>query len=418
GGVEFFAIPTEQPTPGACFAYPAHVTLMGAPALAAPQQPVPTASRPPHQPSFIPWLFAVAGVALSVGVVLGVSAIWPRPQASQSANTTLGAQGPTYREEPAAPGSAASPVNVAPTQSGSSEGVTPAPAAPAAAAPASETPPQATPPEWEPSRQLWRSSDAQSGLPPRLLPSPPELKWVLAIGIGAYQDPALAASGAAQDAMLAANALRQNAAVPPDHVRVLTDGQATRDGVKQAFKWLQQSASSGKDTVYLYLTGTALIAPDRSDLKHAGGTGYALLPHDTRLDNATAFAIYGADLAAWLGATAAQTVVLVVDTNHAGACDLPEGADAGRGIALLASAGAVQQGRTRRSQQVGLFAELFSQAIAGAADRDRDGRVALSELKPHLELEMGRATLGAQTVDLRGGFGGQIPDLHFATVRR
>jgi class 3 adenylate cyclase len=414
GGGEFIAITTEPPSPGACFAYPAHVTLMGAAALPPPQHAVPPAGPPPRPASFVPWLFAVAGVALSVGVVLGVSALWPRTQAERDVSPP-GAQSPDYRQEPANSGVTSAPSAAKPLRPGpGGDSQTPA----AETTPVAAPPSRPTPPDWEPSRQLWQSADARSGLPPRLLPSPPEMKWVLAIGVGAYQEPSLAASGASQDAVLAVNALRQHAAVPPDHVRLLTDGQATRDGIKQAFKWLQQSATSGKDTIYLYVTGTALIAPDRSDLKHTGGTSYALFPHDTRLEEATQYAIYGADLAAWLGATAAQTVVLVLDTSHAAACDLPANPDAGRGIALLSSAGAFQQGRARSGRETGAFAEFFAQALAGAADADRDGRVALTELKPYLELEMGRATLGAQTVDLRGGFGGQVPDLHFATVRR
>jgi len=421
GGGEFIAIVAEPPSPGACFAYPAHITLMGAPALTAPpQQTLPPPVPPPKQASFVPWLFAVAGVALSVGVVLGASALWPRGAPSRGTAASGASQAPSYRQEPVTAGSPPASGSTVPAQAGAAP---PATAAAAGVAPAGTTeppttPPRAVPPEWEPSRQLWISPDGRSGVPPRLLPSPPELKWVLSIGIGSYQDSAVSAPGAAQDALTVANALRQNAAVPADHVRVLADGQATIGGIKQAFKWLQQSASSGKDTVYLYITGAAMVAPDRDDLKHPGGSSYALFPHDVRLDDVTRTAIYGADLAAWLGATPAQTIVLVLDTNHAAACDLPASTDAGRGLALLSAAGGFQRARERHSQSGGTFAQFFTQAIAGAADADRDGRVALTELRPHLEVEMGRVTLGAQTVDLRGGFGGQIPELHFATGRR
>jgi hypothetical protein len=217
---------------------------------------------------------------------------------------------------------------------------------------------------------------------------------------------------------LVAAALQQAAGVPANHVHVLADRQATQAAIKQAFKWLQQSATSGNDTIYVYLTGAAMLAPDRSDLRHEGGSGYALFPADARLDRATEAAVYGADIAAWLAATRAQSIVLIVDSNHAAACDVPAQQDAGRGLALLTSAGGLQQARVVKGQQAGLFAELLVAGLQGAGDVNRDSRVSLKELKPYLDLELARRTLGSQTPDLRGGFGGAEPDLLFVVPRR
>jgi class 3 adenylate cyclase len=413
-GAEFMQVPAELAATVTCYAYPPHLTLMGtgAPALPAPVMPGPSQS-PPHPPtsSFVPWVLAAAGVALAVGVLLGVSALWSRPPASGPAGN-----GPTYRAEaqpPALPANSSlnAPIDTPPPTEPAPAN---APSEPPAEAPLPAPPP--TPPEWEPSRSLWRSADANSGLPPRLLPSPPEQKWLLAIGVGKYEDQAVQAPGAAEDTLLAADALRRGAGVPVPNSRVLVDGQATLGAIKRSFQWLQQSAASGKDTVFLYLAGAAMLAPGRSGAGSA--SGYAFFPHDVRLEDVSHTAVYGTDLAEWLGATRAQTIVLVLDTNHAAACELPASSDPGRGIALLTSAGVYQRARERRGQQAGAFAELFSAGLTGAADQDRDGRVSLPELKAYLEVEVGRATLGWQTPELRSGFGGDTPELFFSAFRR
>jgi len=412
-GHDFIPVPAAPTGGGFHFAYPPHLTLMGAPALPGPV--VPNAAPRGAQASFVPWLLAVGGVAVAVGVLAAVTVLWPRPPVAGGA-------------APAAVGLPQQPSVAVPTTASTGNVPAESTAAPANAsvppATAANTPGEAalpapvkTLPEWEPSRVLWRSPDADSGVPPRSLPSSPEQKWLLAIGVGRYQEPDLTAPGAGGDARYAAAVIQQAAGVLANHVTVLTDEQATLGMCKQGFKWLQQNAVSGRDTVYIYLAGAAMLAPDRAGLRHPGGSGYALFPYDARLAALPETAIYGADVSDWLGALHAQTVVLIVDTNHAGAMDLPTTPDAGRGMALLTACGALQQARAQPGKQSGIFPELLGAGLRGAADRNHDGRVALSELKSYLDLELGRATLGAQTPDLRGGFGGAPPDLLFATPR-
>lgn len=400
------------------FAYPPHVTLMGsAPALTAPTA---SPSAPTNTPaSFVPWMLAVAGVAVAVGVLAAVSVLWPRTPGGQS-TVAAGTPAVVYQEQPLTPVSGTPPTANTPVARPSVPANAPAtPVSPGNGPVERVLPvPAKTPPEWEPARVLWRSPDADSGVPPRALPSSPEQKWLLAIGVGKYQEAELSAPGAGNDARYAAAVLQQAAGVPASHVTVLTEEQATLGMCKQGFKWLQQNAVSGRDTVYVYLAGAAMLAPDRPGLSHPGGSGYALFPYDGRLGAVADTAMYGADIAEWLGAIRAQTVVLLVDTNHAAAIDLPATPDAGRGLALLAACGTVQQARARPGQQAGLFPELLSAGLKGAADANHDGRVVLSELKRYLDLELGRATLGAQTPDLRGGFGGTAPEVEFATPRR
>jgi class 3 adenylate cyclase len=416
-GQDLMPVPAGPPAGGYHFAYPPHVTLMGAPALSAPV--VPNAPPRSAQASFVPWLLAVGGIAVAVGVLATIAVLGPRsPGVSSQVGTNVPA---VYQGQP---------VSGAPVETPTARPAANAPGQPAvppvapASQPASDAPverelppPAKVPPEWEPSRQLWRSPDADSGVPPRTLPSSPEQKWLLSIGIGHYQESVLSAPGAGLDARYAAAVLQQAAGIPGGHTMVLTEEQATLGMCKQGFKWLQQNAASGRDTVYVYLAGAAMLAPDRPGLRHPGGTSYALFPYDARLSDPSATAIYGADVAEWLGAIPAQTMVLIVDTNHADGIDLPLQPDAGRGLALLATCGVMQQARAKPGQQAGLFPELLAAALKGAADGNHDGRVGLSELKSYLERELGRITLGAQTLDLRGGFGGAPPEVIFATPR-
>lgn len=414
-GNDFSPVPANPGGGSYHFAYPPHVTQRGAPALAAPV--VPNAAPGGPSASFVPWLLAVAGVAMAVGVLAAVTMLGPRSPTPTATTLSTGTASVVYQESvPATPPSVA-PASNAPAVSGNAPvrpvvAASNAPAAPILPAPAK------TPPEWEPARLLWRSPGADSGLPPRSLPSSPEQKWLLAIGVGQYQQPDLSAPGAGTDARYTAAVLQQAAGIPGNHVTVLAEEQATLGMCKQGFKWLQQNAVSGRDTVYVYLAGAAMLAPDRPGLRHPGGSGYALFPYDARLESSAETAIYGADIADWLGALHAQTVVLIVDTNHAGAMDLPLTADAGRGMALIAACGSAQQARARPGQQAGLFPELLASGLKGAADRNRDGKVTLSELKAYLDLELGRTTMGAQIPDVRGGFGGAAPEIEFATPRR
>ena len=417
-GHDFIPVPATPTGGGFHFAYPPHVTLMGAPALAAPV--VPNAAPRGPQASFVPWLLAVAGVAVAAGVLAAVTVLWPRTPAAGPANSGAVTPAIVFQQQPSGNGPGETPASNLPAVLPGDNGSPSPPLTAAANAPAEPVlrAPAKTPPEWEPSRTLWRSPDADSGLPPRSLPSSPEQTWLLAIGIGRYQEADLAALGAGNDARYTAAVLQQAAGILGNHVTILTEEQATLGMCKQGFKWLQQNAVSGRDTVYVYLAGAAMLAPDRPGLNHPGGIGYALFPFDARLSALPETAIYGADIADWLGAVRAQTIVLIVDTNHAGAIDLPVQADPGRGLALLTSCGSLQQARAQPGRQAGLFPELLRAGLKGAADDKHDGRVALSELKSYLDLELGRATLGAQTPDLRGGFGGAPPDVVFATPRR
>jgi class 3 adenylate cyclase len=409
GGGQFVQIRRDMPNPGVCFVFPPHTApeagaLLSSSISAAPGAPSARAAAPAL--GWLPWAVAVGSVML-LCVLVGVW--WPRTPgpAAPGPGTTTPPPSVILRPEPA-PGSGGGAVSP-PAPTAPSAGAAPAPA-PAAAAP---SPSAAQPAAWEPSRQLWRSPDADSGLPVRMVPSPPELRWLLCIGVGGYRDKSLAAEGAAKDAQLAAQALQRGAGVPSDHARLLTDENATLGNVKLAFQWLQQHAGSGRDTVLVYLAGASAVAPDRPDARHPGGTSYAFLPYDASPQDLPNTAVYGTDIASWLGATRSQTAVVLADTGFAGAMDYPTAADQGRQYGLIAAAGALQRSAAARGSQGSAFAEALAAGLAGSADGNHDHQVSLDELQQYLRAEVSRRSGGAQTPEARAGFGGYLPELSF-----
>jgi class 3 adenylate cyclase len=409
GAGQFVPDSAELPNPSAVFVYPADSA--GAPYEPSYSGLPPTlAPAAPPKPSALPWIIAgVAGV-VAIGVTVGVFlAHGPGAQNGSAA----GGSGPNLQV--IRPNQPANPESPAPSGSAGGSPGAPAPAIPASTGGTSAQPstaPRAASP-WEPSRAAWRSPDADSGVPARFSPPGPERKWLLAIGVGRYSDNAFSAEGAGGDARLVSGSLQRTLGVPGDHTRVLVDGQATQDGIKSAFQWLQQNAASGQDLVVVYLAGAAEAAPDRQPGQHSSGTGYAFIPADGCAKDLQNTTVYGVDIAEWLAATHSQTVLLVVDTPHAAMIDLPGGNDPGRLAALLAGSTAVQKTGKRTDRGASPFAECLTQGLSGLADMNGDGRISLNEIRSSLESNLPKASGYAQNFEARAGFGGFFPEILF-----
>ncbi len=399
----------RRPIPNAenCYAFPARPDEPDPELPIAPQ----VATPPPGRSAGVAPVVLGVTIVVAAGLLAGGLFWWATrpPGGSQRGAVVVQvpARTPSANSTPGSP----SPTRTSPTQptnapSASGTATTPA-AQPAEAAPT----PVAS---WSPDRQLWRSPDAEGGVPSRLFASTPDRTWILAVGVGSYQDAAFQAAGAGGDALLTTQAIQRATGTPSGNVRVITDGQATLEAVKRGFQWLQQSANSGRDTVFVYLAGAGRLASDRSDLRHSGGSGYAFAPQDARSDDPAATLVYGADVVAWLGAARAQTTLLFVDTPFAGAlqADLPAAADPGRRFGLLAATSA-NQGSVVRGRQASAYAEGLAAALRGGADQDRDRRVSLAELQAFLTASVPRASNGHQTPVSAAGFGGYLPEIFF-----
>src|SRR5262249_35634968 len=135
--------------------------------------------------------------------------------------------------------------------------------------------------------------------------------------------------------------------------------------------------------------------------------GY-LLPHDADPDHPVAHGIAMTDLARWIEGVEAGAVVVCLDCCHAGF--LPQeglslrGPDerdmqlrpslierlAGKGRFLIASCDRGQKSIEAEELRHGLFTHHLLKGLAGAGDRDGDGRVSVAELFAYVSAAVSR----------------------------
>ena len=140
-------------------------------------------------------------------------------------------------------------------------------------------------------------------------------KWALVVGITNFRDSSLNLQYAAKDATDFRNYLINEANFKPDHVKLLTDSQATRDSIVNSLgeTWLGRLADKD-DLVVVYISSHGSSATDE-----AKGTNF-VVTHETTLNN---LILTGIPMQ-WLTAGIAKMVpsdrlVLVLDVCHAGA---------------------------------------------------------------------------------------------------
>jgi serine/threonine protein kinase len=223
------------------------------------------------------------------------------------------------------------------------------------------------------------------------LPSP-RAAVALLIGVGAYRhaDRIEPLRFARRDAKALGRLLADPATCgfPPEQVVCLTDGRARRDRVvSRLSKWLPEQGK-GAELVFLYFAGHGTVGRVGQNEE-----GY-LLPYDADPDDVVTRGIAMTDLARWIGGIEAKAVVVCLDCCHAGrilerqpgsARDLELRpallqAIAGKGRFFLASCDEGQKSLECDDLKHGLFTYHLLRGIAGAGDRDGDGRVGLAEL--------------------------------------
>ena len=163
-------------------------------------------------------------------------------------------------------------------------------------------------------RTLFDRSTAPADSPILNGAQPVKDKWLLAVGISNFANPALNLKYAAKDAVDFSNFLIHDESFSPDHVKVLTDKAATREGIIDALGkgWLGKKANAD-DLVVVYVSSHGSTARD-----DAGGTNF-LVAHDT---DANALLSTGIPMQ-WLSKMIKEQVhsdrvVLIMDVCHSG----------------------------------------------------------------------------------------------------
>ena len=216
------------------------------------------------------------------------------------------------------------------------------------------------------------------------------------IGIGSYLLPEQVwpLRYAAHDAEAMADVLSdpEICGFPRHKVKLLTDQAASRDAVTHHLaKWLPEQAR-GAEIAVIYFAGHGMI-------HHIGQReeGY-LLPYDADPEDLMTRGVLMTDLARWIEAIDAGTVIVCLDCCHA-AKFIPRGVTSpealgrdmrirpsmlqkltGRGRYLIASCDDDQVSVETESCGHGLFTYHLLEGIRGAGDRDGDGQVGVTEL--------------------------------------
>ena len=241
-------------------------------------------------------------------------------------------------------------------------------------------------------------------------------RWAVVIGVGKYESadiPDLEFAGA--DARAVYEFLTSSAAGPfeEDHVRFLTDKQATGEAMRDAlFVFLQQA--DWDDLVFIYYAGHGAPDPNRPDNLY-------LLPTDSDLDAlaSTAFPMWDVKTAL-RRQIAAERVIVVADACHsAGTAD----GDVVGGAEGNAIAGGFAQlfSPSRRLMMTaadtnefsledarwgghGVFTHFLLDGLRGNGDANADGVVTFSEIFDYVSKNVISATEGRQNPQ-RSGFG-------------
>ena len=241
-------------------------------------------------------------------------------------------------------------------------------------------------------------------------------RWAVVIGVGEYSNediPDLEFAGA--DAQSVYEFLTSSAAGPfeEDHIRFLSDSEATGDAMREAlFVFLQQA--DWDDLVFIYYAGHGAPDPQRPDNLY-------LLPTDSDLNAlaSTAFPMWDVKTAL-RRQIAAERVIVIADACHsAGTAD----GDTVGGAEGNAIAGGFAQlfSPSRRLMMTaadtneysledarwgghGVFTHFLLEGLGGSGDINNDGLVTFSEIFDYVNNNVVSATEGRQN-PRRSGFG-------------
>ncbi|MBX9693514.1 MAG: tetratricopeptide repeat protein [Cyanobacteria bacterium] len=148
-------------------------------------------------------------------------------------------------------------------------------------------------------------------------------KWALAIGISNFKDSSINLKYAAKDATDFSNFLVANQHFKPDHVKLLTDGEATRENIIGMLgdKWLGKLAHKD-DLVLVYISSHG-----SSSMEAAGGVNF-LVAHDTNKNSLMGTGIPMQWLTKMIKEQVqSDRVILVLDVCHSGSA-----AQGGKGL--------------------------------------------------------------------------------------
>lgn len=227
--------------------------------------------------------------------------------------------------------------------------------------------------------------------------------WVMAVGVSRYASSDLDLQFADADATAMTEALRLAAARGPyREVRslVLTNEEATRQSIMEGLsRFLAQAGPD--DVAVLFVAGHGV-----RDLESGS---YYFLPHPANADTLLSDGLRMSDFDELLRLVRrnARSVIVMLDTCHAGALGIPTrrmvSADemaaqvsTGEGFFLLAATRPGEESKEQRGLGHGAFTFAALEGLRGSADADEDGTVTVSELFGYVGRRVPALTQGRQ----------------------
>lgn len=224
--------------------------------------------------------------------------------------------------------------------------------------------------------------------------------YVLAVGVSNYQKNDLNLRYAAKDAMdIAAVFEKQSGGLYREVVtKVLTDANATRDGVMDSLDWLQKESTS-KDVVVLFIAGHGVNDPNGI---------YYYLPHNVDPDKLKRTGVAFSDIKNTLASLAGKALFFV-DTCHSGnvmggrrgATDITglinELSSAENGAVVFASSTGRQYSLEDQKWGNGAFTRALVEGLNGKADYSGSGKITINMLDLWLSERVKELTQGKQT---------------------
>ena len=223
----------------------------------------------------------------------------------------------------------------------------------------------------------------------------------IVIGVASYADPRIEdLTYAATDAISFAQSLQEQSDVSPSRITLLTNDEATRAAIEQAFADIA-AISRPEDKVIVYLSGHGASVPDlNGDEADGDGNDEAFLPYDAAKGDPSSY-IIDDDLGEWIERIPAEKVAVFIDSCYSGgqAKALDEGTLEKKGLSdsiakdvltdatakqlreVLAACQPSQLAWENRGLQHGVFTYFVLQGMAdNSADTNGDGKVSFREL--------------------------------------
>lgn len=234
----------------------------------------------------------------------------------------------------------------------------------------------------------------------------------LVIGIATYERVEDLPSAVLNDARDTAAALKSPdyCGYPADKVTVLTDEEATLDGIRKSLAELAADATND-DTIAIFFSGHG------ARLGKGTTATSALVPYDCNPKDAAGTTLGEAELSAAIAAIKAPRVLVVIDACHAaGTASLKSGLEGevddvlnegfdekslqrlanGIGRVVLASSRATETSLVLRGERNSVFTTAMLAGLKGAANASGDGTIRVFDLFNHVAEAVRQAVPGRQ----------------------